>query len=183
VTAVAIIGLPAEVAIREAAGNSNSRVVAGARFGHLPPGWRYFGDEPILLSDVGAHSDAFVTSWKFRPETRGGWLGNLPRGAAGLSVLLIRRSTSTTRPTCGYPVSVSRYPLLGRRPIRLRDLAQGPSDDNPRTLDLSLRANVRDLYTMDLRVEFGSTKPAKSLKRLVDLVLASLELPSWPRGC
>jgi hypothetical protein len=50
-------------------------------------------------------------------------------------------------------------------------------------LDLILRANVRHLYTMNLRVEFGSTKPAKSLKRLVGLVLASLKLPSWPRGC
>jgi hypothetical protein len=183
VTAIAIIGLSAEVAIGKAGGTSNSRVVAGARFGHLPPRWRYFGDEPVLLSHAGAHSNAFVTSWKFRPQTPGGWLGNLPRDAAGLSVLLVRRSTSTTRPSCGYPVSVSRYPLLGRTPIRLRDLARGPSDDNPRTLDLSLKANVSHLYTMDLRVEFGSTTPARWLKRLVDLALASLELPRWPMGC
>lgn len=160
-----------------------ARIVAGPRFAKLPAGWRFYGDSPVLLSGAGAHSDTFATSWNFRRSSVGGWLGNLPRNAAGIEVLLVRHATAATKDRCGYPVTTADYALLRRKPIRLRDLVSGPSDDNPRTLDLSLRANVRNLYTMDLRVEFGSLQPSTALRQSVDQALTKLVLPDWPTRC
>jgi hypothetical protein len=137
----------------------------------------------VLLGPAGAQSSVYATSWDFRPDTPGGWGGNLPSNGAGFAILLTRHATSATGRSCGYPVNARGYPLYRRLTIRFRDLVNGPSDDNPRHLGFSFRANLRHEYRLDLFLTFGSRTPTISLQRVVQKALSAIVLPAWPKGC
>jgi hypothetical protein len=167
----------------EAHTSAGARVVPTARFVHPPSGWKFFSDEPVLLGPAGAQTSVYATSWDFRPSTPGGWGSNLPSNGAGFSISLTRHTNRATGRSCGYPVNAHDYRLYRRLTIRFRDLVHGPSDDNPRHLAFSLRANLRHEYLLDLFLTFGSRTPTMSLQRAVDEALSAIVLPAWPKGC
>jgi hypothetical protein len=145
-------------------------VVPPARFAQLPAGWHVSTDAPILLLPGGTHGTTLATNWRANLSAPYGWSAQLRPGRVAITVMLIRVPSG-----CSNAIPPLRVPL---------DLAQAQRA----TLEGSSLAEDRFWgrrrgYDVDLRVDYGTAQPSRSIRRRVQRVLAGLRLPVWPARC
>jgi hypothetical protein len=142
-------------------------VVPPARFAHLPPGWHVSTDAPILLLPGGTHATTLATSWRADLSAPYGWSAQLRPGRVAITVMLIR-----VPPGCGSAVPPLRVPLV------LAQAQHATLEGSPLAEDRFW--GRRRGYDVDLRVDYGTAHPSRSIRGRVRRVLAGLRLPAWP---
>ena len=149
----------------EAATQARSRVVCGAWFRALPPGWHQSGSPPALV--VGGVVPSNTDSWAATPRSVFDLTKPLPRTGIYIWVDLIR-------PRRGPIGSALRLPLRlrGARVIEQKGAVAGLPE-------YRFQGRYKRQYNAIIGVDFGRASPPARLRRLADRALRGLVLPRW----
>jgi hypothetical protein len=164
---VALVLLMAAAASHRAsaATHARRRVVCGAWFRALPPGWHQSGSPSALV--VGGVVPSNTDSWAATPRSVFDLTKPLPRIGLYIWVDLIR-------PRKGPIGSPLRLPL---RLHRARVIEQkGAVAGLP---EYRFQGRYKRQYNAIIGVDFGHASPPARLRRVADRVLRGLVLPRW----
>ena len=156
-------------------------VVADARARRLPAGWRQITGAPNLLSPRGTQSEATITSWAYRPNSRGP-AGSLPRGGILITVSLNRLPRGGSNPKPNLCLHTPKLPGFPSRvpPLQVASTpAPGGLEGEPGVVEYRTLGRFGDEYNFDVRVDIKSPHPA-ALRRAAAAVVRRIDLPRWP---
>jgi hypothetical protein len=148
----------------DADSQSLPRVVCGAWFRRLPPGWHQSGSPSALV--VGGVVPSTTDSWAATPRSVFDLTKPLPRNGIYLWVIL-------KRPKLGPGGRGLRLPLRLRhaRVIEEKGAVAGP--------EYRFQGRYKHQYEATIGVDFGRTSPPRALRRRADHVLRRIVLPRW----
>jgi hypothetical protein len=145
-------------------------IVPPARFAQLPAGWHVSTDAPILLLAGGTRGTTLATNWLANLAAPYGWSAQLRPGRVAIAVMLIRVPSACSHVVPPLPV-----------PLELARAQRATLEGT--TLAEDRFWGRRRGYDVDLRVDYGTAHPSRSIRRRVQGVLTRLRFPVWPGRC
>lgn len=139
-------------------------LVCPARFEPLPPGWTQSNLGPAI-----AGAGAMTDSWARSPRSFEN-LNDIPRNGVYVSAVLSHRPAS--------PAASARAPL--RLPLRiLRPDAIAQQEGRTQLPEYRFAGRHAREYFVDLRVDFGRSRPTRTMLARAQALLRVLRLPEW----
>lgn len=161
--------------------NNTSGTLPAASFASLPQGWKQFDDGGAELTNRGATTTAYATSWNFDPASGDGPAGDLPDGGAIVQVLLLRRS-GTGQPDaslCRAVPASSAYPPITSLPLQIADMKRGQLEGAPHVVEYRFQGTQSHDYRVDVRVDLAPDADRATAQQ----ALNSVRLPRWGDRC
>jgi hypothetical protein len=156
-------------------------VLASAKFGQLPPGWRAFQNDFGFLTRRGGSAESYALSWSYVPNSMG-WARHLPNGGIAVSVLLLRRSPGRLRINlCRYTPHLRGSPKIRRLPLQLPNVTSDLLEGAPTVREYRIFGRMDESYNVDLRVDINSIHPTRTMLRRAQSVVRHIHFPNWPR--
>ena len=147
----------------------------------LPKGWRQFTNAPALLNRRGTQAYTIITSWAYRPNSRGP-VGSMPPQGILITVNLTRFAWAKSRRP-NLCENTPRWPGYPPRkpPLHLASAAAaGGMDYEPGVLEYRTFGRFRDDYNFEVRADIKTRQPRDDLWRKAAAVVAQIKLPRWP---
>src|SRR3954447_15939458 len=168
-------------ALPSAAGVAVARIVVHpAKFTYVPRGWRAFDRDFSLLTHRGADVESYALSWAYNPNWLG-WGNGMPSNAIGVTVILIRRSTTNPAANlCGATPRLAGYPPIRDLPLMLPKRTTATQEGEPNIPEYRVFGRFNDYYNVDLRVDINRAHPTPAMLQLAQRVVSGLRFPHWP---